>query len=121
MAQLPAWDYTGPLEPAIQYVRARHTEVVVYSDDDVHYVSSKHGGGSISTSADSEEEAWRGHLGQVLTKGSLSPTMRGRARPSPTSRPAWISGNRLIAWEPGQDPPCRSRGSRAANRHYGAA
>jgi hypothetical protein len=69
MADLPAWDYTGPLEPAIQYVRAHHTEVLVYSDDDVHYVSSTYEGGSLSTSADSEEEAWRGHLGHVLAKG----------------------------------------------------
>ena len=50
VADLPAWDYTGPLESAIQYVRAHHTEVLVYSEDDVHYVSSKYEDGGVGMS-----------------------------------------------------------------------
>jgi hypothetical protein len=80
-ADAPAWDYTGPLEPAIQYLRAHHSEVRVYSHDDVHYVSSTYEGGNLNTSADSEEEAWRAHLGHVLGEKKPSP---GDARPSET-------------------------------------
>ena len=76
-ANRPAWDYTGPLEPAIQYVCARNPEVSVHRDDDVHYVSSRYVDGgisrSISTSADSEEKAWRSHLGHVLARGKPFP------------------------------------------------
>lgn len=67
MTNRPAWNYTGRLEAAIQYVRAHHTSVRVYRVDDVHYVCSHHAGGIVNTSADSEEDAWRAHLGLVLT------------------------------------------------------
>lgn len=81
----PTWEYTGPLEPAIQYVRAHHAEVLVYGDDDVRYVSSKYEdqgvSRSLSTSAGSEEEAWRNHLGHVLTEGEPFPD---DARPGET-------------------------------------
>jgi hypothetical protein len=84
-ANRPAWDYTGPLEPAIQYVCAHHAEVSVHRDDDAHYVSSKYVDGgvshSISTSADSEEKAWRSHLGHVLARGKPFPD---DARPGET-------------------------------------
>jgi hypothetical protein len=77
----PAWEYTGPLEPAIQYVRAHHTDVLVYNCDGTHYVSSQNGNSHMSTSADSEEEAWRSHLGHALTTGKPWPD---DARPGET-------------------------------------
>lgn len=66
MADLPAWEYTGPLEPAIQWVRAHHTDVRVYLDEDLHVVMSTSRRQHAATTADSEEKAWRAHLGQAL-------------------------------------------------------
>ncbi|MQA09578.1 MAG: hypothetical protein GEU98_13705 [Pseudonocardiaceae bacterium] len=80
---LPAWNYKGPLEAGIRWLRAHHTEVLVYTDDGVHYVSSKSGTSSMSTSADSEEEAWRAHLGYALLAGD-DPPFPDDARPGET-------------------------------------
>jgi hypothetical protein len=66
MADMPAWDYIGPLEPAIQWIRANHTDIRVYVDEDLHVIMSSSSRRHASTAADSEEEAWRGHLGQAL-------------------------------------------------------
>jgi hypothetical protein len=65
----PAWVYTGPLEPAIQWLRAHHSNVVVYEDGGSHIVRSTCGREGGSASGETEEDAWRGHLGYVLAKG----------------------------------------------------
>lgn len=85
--KLPAWIYTGPLDSAIQYVRATHKDVKVFSEDGIHYVQSRYEDPergtphSASTTADSEEEAWRAHLGLVLGWGHPYPD---DARPGET-------------------------------------
>lgn len=86
MAGLPAWNYIGPLAPGIQFIRAHHTDVRYYAYEGVHYVSSKHTRddgipSSVSTSADSEEEAWRAHIGGALSEGMPYPD---DARPGET-------------------------------------
>jgi len=55
--------------------------VLVYSYDGIHCVSSDSGRASVSTSADTEAEAWRAHLGLVLTEGQPYPD---DARPGET-------------------------------------
>lgn len=82
MPDMPMWDYIGPLGPAIQWVRANHTDVRVYIDEDVHVVMSSNNSRHVSTTADSEEEAWRGHLGRALV-GDDQP-FPGHARPGET-------------------------------------
>jgi len=73
-AEMPAWIYTGELKLAIQYICATHTDVKVWSDDGVHYVMSDSVSESgvtshTSTAADSEEDAWRAHIGGALVSG----------------------------------------------------
>lgn len=79
--RIPAWYYTGPLDPAIQYMRARHEGLMVYPAEDVHVVSSRGPFGSMSTTADTEEEAWRSHFASSYVRDKPYPD---DARPGET-------------------------------------
>ncbi|MFD7306953.1 hypothetical protein [Promicromonospora sp. NPDC059942] len=74
---LPTWVWIGELEPAIQFIRATHTDVKVWEDDGVHSVMSTSLVDGVtynaSSTADSLEEAWRAHIGSALGHGKPYP------------------------------------------------
>jgi hypothetical protein len=70
---VPAWSYTGQLEPAIALVRERSTTVETSWRGGVFHVSTTEPGRSTSTTADSEEDAWRAHIGDLFGRGKPYP------------------------------------------------
>lgn len=75
-AELPAWTYTGPLEPGIARVHEHCAEVETTKERRVfvvHSVLPSEHGINLCTTADTEEDAWRGHLGVLLLRGVVHP------------------------------------------------
>lgn len=69
---MSAWLYTGPLEPGIALARQRCTTLTHRMDGPVHIVESEQPATDTdprchsATTADTEVEAWRAHLGLLF-------------------------------------------------------
>lgn len=78
-ARMPAWTYTGPLEEGKAAVWAMCQEVKEFKKAGISYVSTRQDarGGepaqSVTTSADSFEDAWRGHIGLLFSVSAPHP------------------------------------------------
>jgi hypothetical protein len=69
----PSWEFAGALDEGKAILEAECTELRYWTEKGVHYISARNKQRFASTTADSEEDAWRTQIGCHLGNNQPHP------------------------------------------------